>query len=66
MIATSSTRGSDDRADRVERRRRTAGVLLGAFIAAAFLAACNTTAGVGRDMEAAGDALEDAAEDAKD
>lgn len=30
------------------------------------LTACNTTAGVGRDIEATGDAIEDAAESAKD
>jgi entericidin A len=30
------------------------------------LAGCNTTAGAGRDIEATGDAIEDAAEDAKD
>ena len=37
------------------------------FVFASFaLAACNTTAGAGRDIEATGDAIEDAAEDAKD
>ena len=30
------------------------------------LAACNTTAGAGRDIEATGDLIEDSAEDAKD
>lgn len=29
------------------------------------LAACNTTAGVGRDLESVGDAIEDSAEDSK-
>lgn len=29
------------------------------------LAGCNTTAGVGRDIEATGDFIEDSAEDAK-
>ena len=29
------------------------------------LAACNTTAGVGRDVESVGDAIEDSAEEAK-
>lgn len=29
-------------------------------------AACNTTAGIGEDLQAGGDALEDAAEDAND
>lgn len=37
-----------------------------AIMAAAFTTtACNTIAGAGRDVEAAGDAVEDAAEDAK-
>lgn len=38
------------------------------FAAAAALttAACNTVAGVGRDTQAAGEAVEDAAEDAQD
>lgn len=43
--------------------------LLIAAAAAAFsltLGACNTTEGVGRDIEAAGDGIEDAARDAKD
>ncbi|MCC5805995.1 MAG: entericidin A/B family lipoprotein [Opitutales bacterium] len=36
------------------------------FLAASlFLAGCETTAGAGRDLEAAGDAIEDAAEDAQ-
>lgn len=30
------------------------------------LAGCNTTEGIGRDIEATGDAIEDAASDAKD
>lgn len=30
------------------------------------LAACNTVSGVGRDIEAAGDAIADTADDAKD
>lgn len=29
-------------------------------------AGCNTTAGVGKDLQSAGEAIEDAAEDAKD
>jgi predicted small secreted protein len=35
-------------------------------VACLALAGCNTTAGAGRDIEATGDAIEDAAEDAKD
>ena len=35
-------------------------------MASAGLAGCNTTAGVGRDIEATGDFIEDSAEDAKD
>lgn len=31
-----------------------------------WIAGCNTTEGVGRDIESAGDAIEDAASDAKD
>lgn len=38
----------------------TAGLALSAFA----LTACNTTEGVGEDIEAAGDAIDDAAEDA--
>jgi predicted small secreted protein len=34
-------------------------------VTAMALAACNTTAGVGRDVESAGDAIEDTANDAK-
>lgn len=37
-------------------------IALGAFTAAG----CNTTEGFGQDVEATGDAIEDAAEDAKD
>ncbi len=36
------------------------------LIVGADLSGCNTTAGVGKDIEATGDAIEDAAEDAKD
>jgi predicted small secreted protein len=32
----------------------------------AFVAACNTVEGAGQDIEATGDAIEDAADDAKD
>lgn len=39
------------------------GVLLSA---AAFVGGCNTTAGIGEDIEAAGEAINDAAEAAKD
>jgi predicted small secreted protein len=34
-------------------------------LVSAGLAGCNTTAGVGRDIEATGDFIEDSAEDAK-
>ncbi len=34
-------------------------------VAALALTACNTTAGAGRDIEATGDFIEDAAEEAK-
>lgn len=40
-----------------------AAMFVGAIIG---LAGCNTTEGVGRDIEAAGDAIEDAADDAND
>jgi predicted small secreted protein len=40
-----------------------AAMFVGAIVG---LAGCNTTEGVGRDIEAAGDAIEDAADDAKD
>ena len=36
-----------------------------AFLLAAAAAACNTVAGVGKDVSAAGGAIDDAAEDAK-
>lgn len=36
-----------------------------AFLLAATAAACNTVEGVGEDVSAAGDAVDDAAEDAK-
>lgn len=36
------------------------------LLGGAQLSGCNTTAGVGKDIEATGDAIEDAAEDAKD
>lgn len=42
-------------------------VLLGSTILAALaVSGCNTVEGVGRDVEAAGDAIEDTAEDAND
>ena len=41
-------------------------VILMAFLAASMaVAACNTVAGAGKDVESAGDAVSDAAEDAK-
>jgi entericidin B len=36
------------------------------ILATAMLSGCNTTEGVGEDIEAAGDALSDTARDAKD
>jgi predicted small secreted protein len=48
---------------------RTVRIMLLALIASAFsslaLTGCNTTAGVGKDVEAAGDAIEDKAEENK-
>lgn len=40
-------------------------ILLAVIAAGLSTAACNTVAGAGRDVEAAGDAVEDAAEGAK-
>jgi predicted small secreted protein len=37
------------------------GKIILAFVGAATLAACNTMAGVGRDVESVGDTIEDAA-----
>lgn len=45
------------------------GHLLGALTvisAALLISGCNTTEGVGKDIKSAGEALEDAADDAKD
>ena len=41
-------------------------VIAGMGASAAVMTACNTTEGVGEDIEAAGDAIDDAAEDAND
>lgn len=42
-------------------------ILLASFAAAClWLAACNTTEGVGKDIESAGEGIKDAARDAKD
>lgn len=48
-------------------RRSFASFLVGLFLACGALAmtGCNTTEGVGEDVEATGDALKDAARDAK-
>ena len=43
-----------------------AALAAGIFAVIATLVGCNTTAGVGRDIENLGDGLEDAAESAKD
>jgi predicted small secreted protein len=40
-------------------------VLLVALAASMAIAACNTVSGAGKDVESAGDAVSDAAEDAK-
>ena len=40
-------------------------IVLGAALSALWVAGCNTMAGVGRDMEAAGKAVATTAEDAK-
>lgn len=40
-------------------------IVLGAALSAMMVASCNTVAGVGRDMKAAGAAVAGAAEDAK-
>lgn len=44
----------------------TALIIAGMGASAALLTACNTTEGLGEDIEAAGDAIDDAAEDAND
>lgn len=41
-------------------------ILLSLLTAAAGLSACNTTEGVGEDIEAGGEAIDEAAEDAAD
>ncbi|HVI31188.1 entericidin A/B family lipoprotein [Phenylobacterium sp.] len=40
-------------------------VVMAAIAASMFVAACNTVSGAGRDVEAAGEAVTGAAEDAK-
>lgn len=40
-------------------------VILAALAASLAVSACNTVAGAGRDVEAAGEAVKDTAEDAK-
>jgi len=54
------------RIDREEARRDLLMALLIAGMSAATMTACNTTEGVGEDIESAGDAIDDAAEDAND
>jgi predicted small secreted protein len=41
-------------------------LLAGVVVSVLAMAACNTTEGAGRDIEALGDGIEDAAQDAKD
>lgn len=45
---------------------RRAATALALLLGLGVLAACNTTEGLGKDMESAGDAVSDAARDAKD
>ena len=40
--------------------------VIASLLAGATIAACNTVEGAGRDIESAGDAIEDTAHDAKD
>lgn len=46
--------------------KRLTSLLLLALFSMSFLSACNTMAGAGRDIEKAGDKIEDKAEDCKD
>lgn len=50
----------------MERHRVTQVFILLSLLSAAALAACNTTEGVGEDIQAGGEAIDDAAEDAQD
>ncbi|RDD62900.1 entericidin, EcnA/B family [Ferruginivarius sediminum] len=45
---------------------RVLALLMTALLAAGSLAACNTAEGIGKDLESAGQALQEDAEDAKD
>lgn len=54
----------DAPADRSRKILAAIGAVALAISGALFAAGCNTTAGVGEDIEAGGDALEEAAEDA--
>lgn len=46
--------------------KRIAALLMLALFSSSVLTACNTMAGVGKDVEKAGDKIEDKAEDCKD
>ena len=46
--------------------KRTIALMLLIMFTAGTLSACNTMAGVGKDVESAGDKIEDKAEDCKD
>lgn len=46
--------------------KRVIALMLLALMSVGSLTACNTVAGVGKDVEAAGDKIEDKAEDCKD
>jgi predicted small secreted protein len=52
------------RSAETHRELVTALIIAGLMTAGAVLSACNTTEGVGEDIEAAGDSIDDAAEDA--
>ena len=56
---------SDKHRMQVQRAATHLGVL-GALLTLGLLAACNTTEGLGQDMQSAGEAVSDTARDAKD
>lgn len=56
---------SDKHKTQVQRAAAHLGVL-GALLTLGLLAACNTTEGLGQDMQSAGEAVSDTARDAKD
>lgn len=52
--------------DKYESKAQRAVARIGVLLALGLLAACNTTEGLGEDMESAGEAVSDTARDAKD